>query len=72
MINPTTSDVEQKSIADIASSHLTRRTFVGNSYNIVQDPNLVGSLSEHKEVSRAFSMNRTIKIEIKADLIDKM
>ncbi|MDP3451814.1 MAG: site-specific integrase [Bacteroidales bacterium] len=72
VINPTTSEVEQKSIADIASSHLARRTFVGNLYNKVQDPNLVGSLSGHKEGSRAFSRYRTINIDIKADLIDKM
>ena len=72
VINPTTSEVEQKSIADVASSHLARRTFVGNLYNKVQDPNLVGSLSGHKEGSRAFSRYRTINIDIKADLIDKM
>ncbi len=72
VINPTTGEIEQKSIADVASSHLARRTFVGNLYNKVQDPNLVGSLSGHKEGSRAFSRYRTINIDIKADLIDKM
>jgi hypothetical protein len=72
VINPTTGEVEQKSIADIASSHLARRTFVGNLYNKVQDPNLVGSLSGHKEGSRAFARYRSINIDIKADLIDKL
>ena len=72
VINPTTGVVEQKSIADIASSHLARRTFVGNLYNKVQDPNLVGSLSGHKEGSRAFARYRSINIDIKADLIDKL
>jgi len=72
VINPTTGEVEQKSIADIASSHLARRTFVGNLYNKVQDPNLVGSLSGHKEGSRAFARYRFININIKADLIDKL
>ncbi len=72
VINPTTGEVEQKSIADVASSHLARRTFIGNLYNKVQDPNLVGSLSGHKEGSRAFSRYRTINIDIKADLIDKL
>ncbi|MDD3945825.1 MAG: recombinase, partial [Bacteroidales bacterium] len=51
---------------------LARRTFIGNLYNKVQDPNLVGSLSGHKEGSRAFSRYRTINIDIKADLIDKL
>ena len=72
VINPTTGEVEQKSIANIASSHLARRTFVGNLYNKVQDPNLVGSLSGHKEGSRAFARYRSINIDIKADLIDKL
>lgn len=72
VINPTTGEVEQKSIADVASSHLARRTFIGNLYNKVQDPNLVGSLSGHKEGSRAFARYRTINIDIKADLIDKL
>ena len=72
VINPTTGEVEQKSIADIASSHLARRTFVGNLYNKVQDPNLVGSLSGHKEGSRAFARYRSINIDIKAELIDKL
>lgn len=72
VINPTTGEVEQKSIADIASSHMARRTFVGNLYNKVQDPNLVGSLSGHKEGSKAFARYRTINIDIKADLIDKL
>ncbi|MDD4032823.1 MAG: site-specific integrase [Bacteroidales bacterium] len=72
VINPTTGEVEQKSIADIASSHLARRTFVGNLYNKVQDPNLVGSLSGHKEGSRAFARYRSINIDLKADLIDKL
>lgn len=72
LINPTTGEIEQKSIADVASSHMARRTFVGNLYNKVQDPNLVGSLSGHKEGSRAFARYRTINIDIKADLIDKM
>lgn len=72
VINPTTGEIEQASIADVASSHMARRTFVGNLYNKVQDPNLVGSLSGHKEGSRAFARYRTINIDIKADLIDKM
>ena len=72
LINPTTGEIEQKSIADVASSHMARRTFVGNLYNKVQDPNLVGSLSGHIEGSKAFSRYRTINIDIKADLIDKM
>ena len=58
--NPVTGKNEQKCIADVASSHLVRRTFVGNLYKQVKDPNLVGKLSGHKEGSRAFARYRDI------------
>ena len=35
------------------NENLARRTFVGNLYKQVKDPNLVGALSGHKEGSRA-------------------
>ena len=69
IINPTTSKEEQVSIADMASSHLARRTFVGNIYKQVQDPNLVGSLTGHKEGSKAFARYRDIDDEIKENLV---
>ena len=50
---------------EIASSHLARRTFVGNLYKQVKDPNLVGALSGHKEGSRAFARYREIDEELK-------
>jgi hypothetical protein len=48
---------------------MARRTFIGNLYKKVKDPNLVGSLSGHKEGSRAFSRYREIDEEIKIDLV---
>ncbi len=56
-------------LCDIASSHMARRTFVGNIYKKVKDPNLVGALSGHKEGSKAFARYRTIDDEIKKELI---
>jgi len=58
IINPTTGDEEKRALNEIASSHLARRTFIGNLYKKVKDPNLVGSLSGHKEGSRAFARYR--------------
>ena len=55
---------------EIASSHLARRTFVGNLYRQVKDPNLVGALSGHKEGSKAFSRYRTIDDEMKKELVN--
>ncbi|MGL5958347.1 MAG: site-specific integrase, partial [Phocaeicola sp.] len=57
-------------IYEIASSHMARRTFVGNLYKQVKDPNLVGSLSGHKEGSRAFSRYREIDEDMKKELVN--
>ncbi|KAA6327953.1 hypothetical protein EZS27_023104 [termite gut metagenome] len=69
VINPTTREEEKRPINEIASSHLARRTFVGNLYKKVKDPNLVGALSGHKEGSRAFARYRAIDEEMKVELI---
>lgn len=66
--NPVNGETEHKSIADIASSHMARRTFVGNLYKKVKDPNLVGKLSGHKEGSRVFARYR----DIDDDMIKEM
>lgn len=72
ILNPTTGGEEQRPINEIASSHLARRTFVGNLYKKVKDPNLVGALSGHKEGSRAFSRYRDIDDDMKKELIGLM
>ncbi len=68
--NSVTGQSEQKSIADVASSHLARRTFVGNLYKQVKDPSLVGKLSGHKEGSRAFARYRAIDDDMVKELTD--
>ncbi len=60
----------QKPIWEVASSHMARRSFIGNIYKQVKDPNLVGALSGHKEGSRAFARYRTIDDDMKKELID--
>ena len=70
VINPTTREEEKRVLYEIASSHLARRTFVGNLYKQVKDPNLVGALSGHKEGSKAFARYRTIDDEMKQQLVD--
>ncbi len=59
----------QKPIYEVASSHMARRSFIGNIYKQVKDPNLVGALSGHKEGSKAFARYRDIDEEIKKELI---
>lgn len=68
ILNPTTGESEQRCIAEIASSHIARRTFIGNLYKKVKDPNLVGKLSGHKEGSKAFARYRDIDDEMISDL----
>lgn len=70
ILNPTTGQEEKRPINEIASSHLARRTFVGNLYKQVADPNLVGALSGHKEGSRAFARYRDIDEDMKRDLVN--
>ena len=58
-----------KPIYELASSHMARRTFIGNIYKKVKDPNLVGSLSGHKEGSKAFARYRDIDDDMKKEMI---
>lgn len=70
VINPLTSKEEKRPINEVASSHMARRTFVGNLYKKVKDPNLVGALSGHVEGSRAFCRYREIDQQMKQDLVN--
>lgn len=68
IVNPVTKQSEQHPICDIGSSHMARRTFIGNLYKKVKDPNLVGKLSGHCEGSKAFARYR----DIDDDMIKEM
>lgn len=70
ILNPTTGEEEKRPINEVASSHLARRTFVGNLYKKVKDPNLVGALSGHSEGSKAFARYRSIDKDMKKELVD--
>lgn len=69
VLDPVTGEEVKRPMDEIASSHLARRTFVGNLYKKVKDPNLVGALSGHAEGSKAFSRYREIDDDIKKELI---
>lgn len=70
VLNTVTRKDEQKPLNEVASSHLARRTLIGNLYSKVQDPNIVGSISGHVEGSKAFARYRTIDDKIKSDIIN--
>ena len=69
ILDPLTRDEVKKPIYEVASSHLARKTFIGNIYKKVKDPNLVSALSGHKEGSKAFRRYRDIDEEMKKVLI---
>lgn len=70
--NSTTGKEEIRPICEIASSHMARRTFVGNLYKKVGNVDLVASLSGHTANSTAFFRYRDIDLETKQDLVDKI
>lgn len=69
VLNPRTRREEKHPLYELASSHLARRTFVGNLYRQVKDPNLISSMSGHAEGSKAFARYRAIDMDIKRDVI---
>ncbi|MCD7968772.1 MAG: site-specific integrase [Alistipes sp.] len=69
IIDQRTRQEVQKPIYEVASSHMARRSFIGNIYKQVKDPNLVGALSGHKEGSKAFARYRDIDEDMKKELI---
>lgn len=70
--NPKTGEIELKPINEIASSHLARRTFVGNAYFKVSDPNIIGKMSGHVDGSRAFRRYRKIEDSTLQDVINQI
>ena len=70
ILDSVTGEEVKKPIHEVASSHMARRTFIGNLYKKVKDPNLVGSLSGHKEGSKAFARYRDIDEDMKKELVN--
>ena len=57
---PKTGESVLAPINEICSSHMARRTFVGNMYRKIKDPNIIGRMSGHVEGSKAFTRYRDI------------
>ena len=72
VLDPVTREEVKRLLNEVASSHLARRTFIGNLYKRVADPNLIGAMSGHAEGSRAFARYRTIDDEMMAGLVDML
>jgi integrase len=69
VIDPRTRKEVKMPICDVATSHLARRTFIGNLYRQVKDPNLVASMSGHANGSAAFARYRVIDDDMKKSIV---
>jgi len=65
-------EIVLRPINEVASSHMARRTFIGNLYQQVQDPNLIGKMSGHVEGSTAFARYRKIEDDTLRSVIEKI
>ena len=70
--NAKTGETEIRPLNEVASSHLARRTFVGNAYKQVSDPNIICKMSGHVEGSKAFARYRNIENDTLMDVINKI
>lgn len=69
-LNPKTRQDGARPLWEVATSHTARKTFIGNLYKQVKDPNLIASMSGHSEGSRAFARYRKIDNEMKKELVN--
>ncbi len=69
ILDPSTGEHEVVPIYKKASSHMARRSFIGNMYNHLKDPEIIGSMSGHREGSRSFKRYRRIDMEIKREAV---
>lgn len=70
VLNPLTRQEEMKPLYEVATSHIARKTFIGNIYKHVKDQALVASLTGHAPNSRAFARYRTIDDDMKREIIN--
>jgi integrase len=69
-IDPKTRKEVMRPLYEAATTHTARKTFIGNLYKQVKDPNLIASMSGHTEGSRAFARYRKIDDEMKKELVN--
>lgn len=67
--NSLTGEQEIRPINEVASSHMARRTFVGNIYKKFKDQSLVSELSGHAPNSAAFARYCEVDEEMKREMV---
>ena len=68
--NAISGNYELKPLNEVGSSHILRRTFIGNLYKNIPDPSLIGAMSGHTDGSKAFRRYRVVEQETIAKAID--
>ena len=69
ILDPKTREPRQERLCDVATSHMARRTFIGNIYKKVRDQNLVSEMTGHRAGSAAFARYRTIDDDMRRDMV---
>ena len=70
VLDPLTREEVKRPLNEVASSHLARRTFVGNLYRKVKERDPVSAMSGHGSKSQAFERYRDIDDGFKAELVE--
>lgn len=69
ILDPHTRSFVNKPLYEVMSSHMARRTFIGNLYKKAKNAALVGSLSGHKDGSKSFARYREIDMDMKREIL---
>ena len=72
ILDSVTGKINYSPLYEEASSHLARRTFVGNLYKKIKDPNLIGSMSGHAPGSKSFLRYRNIDEDMQREVIKEL
>ena len=70
VLNPKTRLPENRPLYEVASTHIARRTFIGNLYKKFKDQGMVSALSGHAPGSQAFARYREIDEEMRKEMVD--
>ena len=72
VINPLTREAECRRLYETGSSHMARRTFIGNIYKKFKDQRLVSELSGHAAGSNAFARYREIDSDMRREMVESI
>lgn len=72
VLNPKTRMPENRPLYEVASTHIARRTFIGNLYKKFKDQGMVSALSGHAPGSQAFARYREVDEEMRKEMVSAL